>query len=131
MFAFALSSTLLSLIPIVSLAAGGLVVASAIRDAPSLADAAWRAAAVVAPATVISAVVLAAFVVILARLLSIGVKPGIFGVRSRTGWQVWSIERLLDLSRTLLFPLYASLFTPVWLRMLGAKVGRNVEASTV
>ena len=129
--AFGLSSTLLSLIPIVSLAAGGWVVAAAIRDAPALADAAWRAAAVVAPATVLSAVVLAAFVVILTRLLSIGVKPGIFGVRSRTGWQVWSIERLLDLSRTLLFPLYASLFTPVWLRMLGAKVGRNVEASTV
>ncbi len=28
-------------------------------------------------------------------------------------------------------PIYASLFTPVWLRLLGAKVGRNVEASTV
>ena len=75
--------------------------------------------------------VLAGLVVILTRLLSLGVRPGIFAVRSRTGWQVWSIERLLDLSRTMLFPLYASLFTPVWLRMLGAKVGRNVEASTV
>lgn len=31
----------------------------------------------------------------------------------------------------LLFPIYASLFTPVWLRSLGAKVGKNVEASTV
>ena len=34
-------------------------------------------------------------------------------------------------SRTILFPLYSSLFTPVWLRMLGAEVGRGVEASTV
>jgi hypothetical protein len=28
-------------------------------------------------------------------------------------------ERLLDSARTLLFPLYASLFTPLWLRLLG------------
>jgi hypothetical protein len=31
----------------------------------------------------------------------------------------------------LLFPLYASLFTPVRLRLLGATIGKNVEASTV
>ena len=52
-------------------------------------------------------------------------------MRSRVGWQVWATERLMDPARTLLFPLYASLFTPVWLRLLGAKVGRDVEASTV
>ncbi|MBC7589837.1 MAG: amino acid adenylation domain-containing protein, partial [Salinibacterium sp.] len=130
-FAFGLSSMLLSLLPVVAIAAGSVVVATAMRNAPSLMDAAWRAAAALAPATLVTGLVLAALVVILTRLLGIGVRPGIFGVRSRTGWQVWSIERLLDLSRTLLFPLYASLFTPVWLRMLGAKVGRNVEASTV
>jgi non-ribosomal peptide synthetase-like protein len=37
----------------------------------------------------------------------------------------------MGMARVGLFPLYASLFTPVWLRMLGAKVGRGVEASTV
>ena len=52
-------------------------------------------------------------------------------MRSRTGWQVWATERLMDDARTLLFPLYASLVTPVWLRALGARVGRDVEASTV
>ena len=46
-------------------------------------------------------------------------------VRSRTGWQVWATERLMDDARTLLFPLYASLVTPVWLRALGATVGRG------
>jgi non-ribosomal peptide synthetase-like protein len=44
---------------------------------------------------------------------------------------VWTTERLLDLARSYLFPLYSSLFTPVWLRLLGAEVGRDVEASTV
>ena len=45
---------------------------------------------------------------------------GTIPVRSRIGWQVWATERLLDSARTLLFPLYASLLTPVWLRALGA-----------
>jgi non-ribosomal peptide synthetase-like protein len=65
------------------------------------------------------------------RLLSIGLTEGYHRVRSRVGWQVWATERVLDLARDLLFPIYASLFTPVWLRLLGARVGRNVEASTV
>jgi non-ribosomal peptide synthetase-like protein len=55
----------------------------------------------------------------------------VFPVRSSAGLRVWGTEKILDSARTLLFPLYASLFTPVWLRLLGARVGRNVEASTV
>ena len=73
----------------------------------------------------------AASVVLLVRVLSIGLDEGTHAVRSRVGWQAWTIERLLDSSRVILFPLYSSLFTPVWLRMLGAEVGRDVEASTV
>nr|WP_284290426.1 hypothetical protein [Angustibacter aerolatus] len=50
---------------------------------------------------------------------------------SRRGWQVWATHRLLDDARTWLYPVYASLLTPTWLRVLGARVGRGVEASTV
>ena len=39
--------------------------------------------------------------------------------------------RVLDEARTWLFPLYSAALTPVWLRLLGARVGRGVEASTV
>ncbi len=56
-------------------------------------------------------------------LLSIGLVEGVHPVRSRVAWQAWTTERLLDSARTILFPLYSSLFTPVWLRMLGAEVG--------
>jgi len=52
-------------------------------------------------------------------------------VRGRDGWQVWVTERLLDSARAVLFPLYASMATAGWLRLLGARVGRDVEASTV
>jgi non-ribosomal peptide synthetase-like protein len=69
--------------------------------------------------------------VVAVRLLGIGLREGHHPVRSRVGWQTWSTERLLDDARTWLFPLYASLFTPHWLRLLGADIGRGVEASTV
>ncbi|MBB5749282.1 Pls/PosA family non-ribosomal peptide synthetase [Micrococcus sp. TA1] len=72
-----------------------------------------------------------AFTVVVVRLLSVGVSEGYHAVRSRVGWQLWATERVMDTARDLLFPLYASRFTPVWLRWLGAEVGTNVEASTV
>jgi non-ribosomal peptide synthetase-like protein len=129
--AFGASSVALSLLPVVALVAGGIVVAAAIRGATGLGEIVGRASLALVPATLVAGVVLALLVVLAVRLLGIGLREGTFPVRSRIGWQVWSTERLLDLSRTVLFPLYASLFTPVWLRMLGATVGRDVEASTV
>jgi non-ribosomal peptide synthetase-like protein len=129
--AFGASSIALSLLPVVAFVSGGVVVAGAIRGSETVADIAWRTAGALVPATLVAGLVLAGLVVLTVRLLGIGLRPGTFPVRSRIGWQVWSTERLLDLSRTILFPLYASLFTPVWLRLLGASVGRGVEASTV
>ncbi len=64
------------------------------------------------------------------RLLSVGLKPGVAPVRSAKGWRLWAIERLMDEARTQLFPLYASQLTPLWLRSLGAKIGKDVEIST-
>ncbi|WP_345763239.1 Pls/PosA family non-ribosomal peptide synthetase [Diaminobutyricibacter sp. McL0608] len=125
------SAIILSLLPIVAFAAAGVIVAFFIRDAPTLGDVAWRSLAALIPATLVAGVILGGLVVVLVRLFSLGVAEGVFPVRGRVGWQVWTIERLLDMARTLLFPLYSSLFTPVWLRMLGATVGRDVEASTV
>jgi len=129
--AFGASSVGLSLIPVVSLVVGALVIAFAIRDSPTAADVFWRGLGALVPATLLAGLVLAGLVLVSVRLLGIGLREGTFPVRSRIGWQVWSTERVLDLSRSVLFPLYASLFTPVWLRMLGARVGRDVEASTV
>ncbi len=64
-------------------------------------------------------------------MLSIGLREGYHPVRSRSGWQLWATERLMDGARNYLFPLYASLATPGWLRLLGARVGRDTEISTV
>ncbi len=64
------------------------------------------------------------------RVLSLWMPEGYHPVRSRVGWQLWATERLMDAARNYLFPIYASLLTPWWLRMLGAKVGRGTEIST-
>jgi len=65
------------------------------------------------------------------RALGAGIVAGHHPVQGRVAWRVWATERLMGMARTGLFPMYASLFTPVWLRMLGARVGRGVEISTV
>jgi non-ribosomal peptide synthetase-like protein len=121
----------LSLLTVVSLAAGLWIVGAAMADAPNLGIAIGRAFAWLPLAVAATGLFYALLVVVSVRLLSIGLKPGEYPVRSRIGWQVWMTERILDSARVLLFPLYASLVTPAWLRLLGARVGRNVEASTV
>lgn len=73
----------------------------------------------------------AGLILISVRILAIGMDEGEFPVRSAKGYRVWATERLLDLARDLLFPLYASMLTPWWLRALGAKVGPGTEISTV
>ncbi|MBH0781320.1 amino acid adenylation domain-containing protein [Nocardia sp. NEAU-351] len=128
---FGITSMVLAAVPIMGLAAGGGYIAWRIRDTATLTEGIGRAFTVLPIATLLSLGVYAAITIIAVRLFSIGLREGYHPVRSRIGWQAWSTERLLDGARTFLFPLYASLLTPIWLRLLGAKVGRSVEASTV
>jgi non-ribosomal peptide synthetase-like protein len=131
LWAYAVSAVALGLLPLVSFAAGGAVLALGMNGAPDLGAALVAAFVWLVPAVLVTGVVYAGAVVIGVRLASIGLREGTHAVRSRVGWQAWTTERLLDSARTILFPLYSSLFTPVWLRMLGTRVGRDVEASTV
>jgi non-ribosomal peptide synthetase-like protein len=121
----------LSLLPVLSVALGVVIVGGPAASAPTLGIGIARALALLPLAVAAGSVLSALLTIAVVRILSIGVKPGEYPVRSRIGWQVWMTERLLDSARTILFPLYASLITPLWLRALGATVGRNVEASTV
>ncbi|MBG6226125.1 non-ribosomal peptide synthetase-like protein [Arthrobacter sp. CAN_A2] len=129
--AFAAASGALALIPYSAAVVASLPVVIALRGASSLSSAWPSLAGPVALAAVLWLVVNAALVLATVRMLGIGLQEGHYPARSRIGWQIWATERTLDMARDLLFPLYASLFTPVWLRLLGARVGRNVEASTV
>jgi len=125
------TSLLLGLLPIVAALPGFAMVAVAIRGRDSLRAALVPALLTVPPATVAYVLTYAVLVLAAVRALSVGMQAGFHPVHSRLAWQVWTTERLMDLARIGLFPLYASLFTPLWLRLLGAKVGTGVEASTV
>ncbi|WP_412875513.1 Pls/PosA family non-ribosomal peptide synthetase [Curtobacterium flaccumfaciens pv. flaccumfaciens] len=131
LLAYGAGSLAVAGLPVVGVAVGLLVALALVGRASTLGDAVFRALLTVPLATVVAGAVYALLVVVAVRLLGIGLHEGRHPVRSRIGWQVWSTERVLDAARTLLFPLYASLVTPVWLRLLGARVGRDTEISTV
>jgi non-ribosomal peptide synthetase-like protein len=100
-------------------------------NARTLGTAAGRLFAAVPVAAIGWLICYALLTVLVVRLLGAGLRAGYHPVHSRLGWQVWATERILDSARSLLFPLYSSLITPAWLRLLGADIGRGVEASTV
>ncbi|MDQ4502641.1 Pls/PosA family non-ribosomal peptide synthetase [Sinomonas sp. ASV322] len=129
--AFAAGSSLLALIPYAAGAAAAGVLVWAAAGHTSLHDA---LPSILAASPLAAAAWFAANLLLVAgctRVLGLGLREGTYPIRSRMGWQVWATERVLDMARDLLFPLYASLFTPTWLRLLGATVGKDVEASTV
>ncbi|WP_405999215.1 Pls/PosA family non-ribosomal peptide synthetase [Streptomyces sp. NBC_00829] len=128
---YTLTSFGLGLLPAVAALPGLLVMGASLRGGTGLGEALTAALAAVPLATVVAMVSYGLIVLTGVRLLGIGLREGYHPVHGRIAWQAWATERLMDMARVHLFPLYASLFTPVWLRALGMKVGRRVEASTV
>ena len=128
---YALTSVLLAAMPLTALAAGLAVIGLAVHRTHRLSQAVLPALLWTPVATIAALAAYAAMTIVAVRMLSIGLREGYHPVRSRSGWQLWASERLMDGARNYLFPLYASLATPGWLRLLGAKVGRDTEISTV
>ncbi|MFA6575103.1 MAG: Pls/PosA family non-ribosomal peptide synthetase, partial [Nocardioides sp.] len=127
--AYAVAASALSLIPLLAVAAvaGPLL---ALADPASYGE--LLGLVVWLPlATVLGLVVLAALVLGVVRVAALAIEAGVHPVRSGAGLAVWVTMRVLDEARTWLFPLYSSQLTPWWLRRLGARIGSDVEASTV
>ncbi|MDQ0374240.1 Pls/PosA family non-ribosomal peptide synthetase [Cellulomonas humilata] len=128
--AYGATAAALAALPVVAAACGLLVVGVGLRDASTWSEAFADALRAVPLGAVTTGVVLVVVTLVSVRLLGLGFREGYHAVRSRAGWQVWATLRLMDDARTTLFPLYSSLATPVWLRALGADIGKDVEAST-
>ncbi|CAA0081577.1 Linear gramicidin synthase subunit D [Mycolicibacterium vanbaalenii] len=124
------TSVLLGALPLAALAVGLAVIGWGLRGTASVSAAVLPAMVWTVPATLAALLTYAALTVVGVRLLALGLNEGYHPVRSRSGWQLWATERLMDAARNHLFPIYASLLTPWWLRLLGAKVGRGTEIST-
>jgi non-ribosomal peptide synthetase-like protein len=127
---YGVSSLLLGALPLMALGAGLAILAWVVRDTATLGEAVRVAAPWIPATTLVAAALYAITTVVGVRVLSLGLREGYHPVRSRVGWQLWATERLMDAARNYLFPLYAGMLTPLWFRVLGAKVGRNTEIST-
>ena len=125
------ASLVVAALPALGVLAGLAVLLPAVEGTGSLGEA-WRAGWAWVPlAVLIGYAVLGLLVLALVRLCSPWVRPGHHPTRSLRGLAVWTTFRVLDEARTWLFPLYSGALTPIWLRLLGARIGKGVEASTV
>ena len=129
--AYTLSLPLLQLLPLAAAAPGAILLYLLMGHDPGWTSVIDRLLVSSVPLALLTLVLYALLLAGLVRLLSRSVTPGLHPALGRTGWSVWAVHQLMGSARSLLFPLYASLATPAWLRLLGAKVGRRVEASTV
>lgn len=72
------------------------------------------------------ALVSAAIVRVVSRLVT----PGWHADYGCTSWALWFSESVMAATKGVLFPLYSSVYTRPWLRLVGVKVGKRVEIST-
>ncbi|ATG54030.1 amino acid adenylation protein [Brachybacterium ginsengisoli] len=128
---YALLATVIAALPALAMAAGAAVLLPAVGGTATFGAAVVAALPWLPLAALVSLAVLALLVLALTRLLSLAVSPGHHPLRSAAGVSIWATLRLLDEARTWLFPLYAGALTPIWMRLLGARVGRGTEISTV
>ena len=128
---YLVASLVIAAIPVAGLGAGLAVVLATAPRGVGVGALLGHALAWLAPAVVVGFTVVALHVLALVRLLGLAITEGPVPVHSGRGLAAWATVRLLDESRTWLYPLYAGWFTTVWLRLLGAEMGRDAEASTV
>ncbi|MEE4545098.1 Pls/PosA family non-ribosomal peptide synthetase [Streptomyces sp. V4-01] len=129
--AYGASALGLTLLPVAGALAALAVAGCVVPTGGGLGDAVRGALIALVPATLAFGLVYAVLLLVAVRLLSLGLRPGWHPLSSRVGWQSWTVSQLMDAARQTLFPLYAGLITPVWLRALGMKVGSRAEVSTV
>ncbi|WP_329142652.1 amino acid adenylation domain-containing protein [Streptomyces sp. NBC_01456] len=129
--AYALSLIGLPLLALLTTAPALTGAYALVHNCATLPDAALRLLAAVPVFAVVTtgcSILLTAAVV---RILGHGITPGLHPASGGVAWRAWLTTRLLDGARGSLFPIYASLATPHWLRLLGARVGKHAEISTV
>lgn len=130
---YAATAAGLGLLPSVAIALAlvPVLASSGVRDADDPAGVVRALLPWLVPTVALGVVLLAALVLVVVRLLGRGVRAGAHPLQSGPALCVWATTRVLDEARTWLFGLYSSQLTPTWLRLLGARIGADVEASTV
>lgn len=126
---YALSAQALTLVPLLP-AVPALLLILEIDQANTLAQS-FRLALLWAPLLAVSFLVgYSLLAVALIRFFGVWVRPGIFPSHSWNNYFGWLSGRLVDSNLDLLSSVYSSLATPLWLRLLGSRVGKNAEIAT-
>ena len=90
----------------------------------------WRLAAWAPVLVLVTLTIYAVMTVGAVATLRRGIRPGLYAGATRVSYQLWLVSRIVGSSRDVLAPLYGSMFTPWWLRRLGASIGRDAEVTT-
>lgn len=130
-FLYAAAGAGISLLPFLAGLAGAAVAWGPLRTTTTLSEAFTTALTWLPLAGFVGYATLALLILIAVRLLGIGIEAGHYPTQSMRSLRAWATLRIMDEARTWLFPLYAGMATNLWLRLLGAQVGKNAEVSTV
>lgn len=82
------------------------------------------------PASVMMLLITALIAATLRKLVLPQLKPGTYAVHGEVYYRKWFAAQILETSLHTLHGLFATLYAPIWFRLLGAKVGKNTEIST-
>ncbi len=123
--AFAVAAIALALIPLLALAPGGWLIYTLAGSSVIRALTLTPLAGLLFVATISTIVALGKWIVV--RHTDAGSYPA----QSSLGLRKWLSDKLMQTSLTYTNSLYATIYTSFWLRLLGAKVGRRAEVSTV
>ncbi len=74
---------------------------------------------------------LSMLIILLKRLVLPKVEAGLYSVNSFLYFRKWFVDKLMEMSIRLTNSLYATLYLPPFLRLLGVKIGRRSEISTI
>ena len=127
----AMGLTILVALPIVAMIPSALLILPRLIDVRHFDRVAFVLAAWTPVIAVVTVLTWLAMVIVLVRILASWIVPGYFQESSAAGWAVWLTRALLQRTLISTYPLYASLATPTFLRLLGARVGQDTEISTI
>ena len=92
----------------------------------------WPAMILAAPLVALALVLGMIAAIVIAKWMVLGrASAGVVTVYGVSYVRKWFVDRLINFSRTFLLPVYATLYTPALMRLLGAWIGRRCEISTV
>jgi non-ribosomal peptide synthetase-like protein len=127
---FVLGTIVQGLLPLLAFVPAGLVLWAVGAPAPTLHTGVLEVVGEVVALTIVFLLSYALLVAGTVRLAGRAIRPGWQADEGATGWALWFCEGVLSTARVLLFPLFASLYTRSWLRLMGIPVGARTEIST-